>query len=180
MRKLFFQMMVSLDGYFEPPDKRVDWHVVDDDFMRYVADMLDSIDGMVMGRVVYEAMAAVWPTASGPHAGPMNTLPKFVVSRTLDRLPVAWNNARLLEGDAVEQIGKLKQQPGKPLSVGGSNLVASLVPSGLVDEYRILVAPIVLGGGTPLFHGIRDRLRLKLVETRTFRSGVVAQHYHPA
>jgi dihydrofolate reductase len=177
MRRLFFQMMVSLDGYFEPPDKTFDWHVIDDDFMRYVSNMLASIDGMIMGRVVYEAMAAAWPNADGPHAKPMNELPKYVFSRTAKELPVAWNASRLVRGDTVEEITKLKKQPGKDLSIGGSNLVASLVDTELIDEYRILVAPIVLGGGTPLLHGVGHRLKLKLTSTETLRSGVVVQTY---
>jgi dihydrofolate reductase len=179
MRKIFFQMMVSLDGYFEPPDKSYDWHCADDDFNRYVVDMLESIDGMIMGRVVYEAMAAYWPHGEGPHAPKMNSLPKYVASRTAKKPQVVWNNARLLEGDAVAAIRELKEQDGRPLSIGGSKLVASLVGTGLVDEYRILVAPVFLGAGTPLLHGIRERLRLKLVKTRTFRSGVVVHDYVP-
>lgn len=179
MRKIFFQMMVSLDGYFEPPDRSYDWHVVDGDFDRYVLDMLDSIDGMLMGRVVWEEMAKYWPTDGGSHARGMNSLEKIVFSRTLTKLPVEWNNSRLVQGDAVEEIRRLKNQPGKDLSIGGSRFVASLVDTGLIDEYRILVAPIVLGAGTPLLHGVKHRLKLRLVESRRFSSGVTCNHYLP-
>jgi dihydrofolate reductase len=180
MRKIFFQMMVSLDGYFEPPDKSYDWHVTDDDFDEYVVRMLDSIDGMLMGRVVYEGMAEYWPTGEGPHARGMNHLEKIVFSRTRKELPVAWNNSRLVTGDAAEEIKRLKSQPGKDLSIGGSNLVASLVDTGLIDEYRILVAPVLLGGGTPLLHGITRRVKLKLTSTEMFHSGLCVQTYVPA
>jgi dihydrofolate reductase len=133
-----------------------------------------------MGRVVYEHMAAAWPNAEGPFAPYMNGLPKYVVSRKHRALPVPWNNSHMLEGDAADAIAKLKAQPGKDLSIGGSDLAASLAGTGLIDEYRILFVPVFLGGGRPILNGITDRVKLKLAKTVTFGSGTVAHHYVPA
>jgi len=106
----------------------------------------------------------------------MNTVSKIVFSRTLSRAD--WNNTRLIKGEAVEEVRRLKQQTGGNLFVFGSaDLSSSLIPRGLIDEFRIMVNPVVLGSGNPLF---RDKLNLKLLETRTFQNGNVLLYYHPA
>ena len=179
MRKLFFQMMVTLDGYIEGPNPwEIDWHVVGEDFNRYVEDTLGSIDGILLGRKTYEGFAQYWPTSTDVEARAMNELPKIVFSRTLDR--VEWNNSRLVKGDAAVEVARLKQEPGKDLALFSNSLAASLASHGLIDEYRFFVNPVVLGGGTPLLHGIKDKTNLKLLKTETQSSGVVVLYYEPA
>jgi dihydrofolate reductase len=179
MRKLFFQMMVTLDGYIEGPNHELDWHVVDEDFFAYVTEMLGSIDAILLGRVTYEMFAAFWPTATSGEARAMNELPKIVFSRTLQS--VAWRNSRLVTGDAAEEIARLKRQPGKDLAIFGSNaLAASLAPLGLIDEYRIFITPVVLGAGTPLLKGLARPLKLSLLRREPLESGVVIHYYKAA
>lgn len=178
MRRLFWQMMVSLDGFMEGPNGELDWHIVDGDFDRYVANMLDSIDAILLGRVTYQALAAYWPSATNPEAARMNALPKVVFSRKLER--VDWQNSRLVKGDAGEEIARLKQQPGHDLAIFGSaDLASTPVRLGLIDEFRILLCPVVLGGGRPMFPEIKGRTFLKLVRTEIFGSGVVVLSFQP-
>jgi dihydrofolate reductase len=179
MRKIFFQMMVSLDGYFEPPNRKYDWHVIDDDFNRYASEMLASSDGIILGRVTYESFVQYWPNAKDGEASAMNTLPKYVFSRTLEK--VEWRNSTLVKGDLVDEVTRLKKQPGRDLALlASNNLTLSMMEHGLIDEYRIMIAPVVLSAGTPLFHGVKERKRLKLVKTATFASGVLSNTYVPA
>ncbi len=183
MRKLFHFNLVSLDGYFEGPNHDISWHNVDAEFNDYAIPMLDTVDLLLFGRVTYELMAGFWPTADALKddpivAGKMNSLAKVVFSRTLDKAD--WNNARLVKDHIAEEVAKLKKQPGKDIALlGSSNLSLSLIPNRLIDEFRIMVNPLVLGSGTPLFNGIRDRLRLTLTGTKTFKSGNVLLTYEP-
>ena len=177
MRKVFWQMMVSLDGFVEGPNGELDWHVADEDFNRYVAEMLASIDGILLGRSTYQLFADYWANATDPEAAGMNALPKIVFSRTLKK--VDWSNSRLAR-DVAEEVARLKQQPGKDLAIFGSaNLASTFMRLGLVDEYRILVNPVVLGAGRPMFRDVADRTRLRLSKTQTLREGVVLLHYEP-
>jgi dihydrofolate reductase len=179
MRKLFFQAMVSLDGYVEGPHHDLTWHVVDEDYFGYVTEMLDSIDAILLGRATYELFAAHWPTATSAEARAMNELPKIVFSRSLQS--VTWRNARLESGDAAAEIASLKRQPGKDLAILGSNtLAASLAPLGLIDEYRIGITPVVLGAGTPLLQGITQPVTLRLFKREPLESGVVIHYYKAA
>lgn len=178
MRKLFWQMMVTLDGFMEGPNRELDWHVVDDDFARYVAEMENDIDTLLFGRVTYELMAAYWPSSTEPEARMMNELPKVVFSRTLDS--VTWNNSRLVKENIAEEVARLKRQPGKDLAMFGSaDLASTFMRLGLIDEYRIFVNPVVLGGGAPMFKDVQDRMALKLLKTQTWSSGVVILYYAP-
>jgi dihydrofolate reductase len=180
MSKVFLQMGVSLDGYIEGPKGPwdIDWHLAGDDFNRYVMDMLSSIDGILLGRATYEGFVSYWPTSTDAQAPAMNALPKVVFSTTLDK--VEWSNARLVKEDAAGEVARMKAEPGKDIAVGGNRLATSLAERGLIDEYRIFVHPVVLGGGTPILKGIKERLNLKLVKTDTFGSGVVGLYYRPA
>ena len=183
MRNVFLFMMVSLDGFFEGPNQDIDWHNVDDDFNDFAIKQLDEIGTLLFGRVTYQLMASYWPTPAALEDDPvvaekMNTTPKVVFSTTLD--DVDWANTRLVRGDAAEEVAKLKQQPGKDLAIFGSaDLTTSLLQAGLVDELRIMVNPVVLGNGKPLFAGLRDHVNLKLVNSRVFRSGNVLLCYQP-
>jgi len=183
MRKLIFFMLTTLDGYYAGPNGEIDWHNVDDEFNEFAIDQLNSVDTLLFGRVTYEVMASYWPTpdaiANDPVvAGKMNQLQKIVFSKTLDK--VVWENTRLIKANAPEEIAKLKEQPGKDLIIfGSSDLAVTLIPYGSIDEYRIIVNPIVLGNGKPVFKGIKDKLKLRLIKTETFRSGNVLLFYQP-
>ena len=184
MRKMFVFNMVTLDGFFEGPNQSIDWHNVDAEFNTFAAEQLSTIGVILFGRVTYQCMASYWPTPLAIEDDPviaaqMNAFPKIVVSRTLDK--AEWNNTRLIKDNVADEVIRLKQQPGKDLAIFGSaNLTASLMQLGLVDEFRIMVNPIVLGKGTPLFKDIGQPLPLKLIKTRTFGSGNVLLYYQPA
>jgi dihydrofolate reductase len=181
MRKLFWQMSVTLDGFIEGPNRELTHtaEFADPDFDRYASEMLQSIDGMLLGRVTYELFAGYWPSTTGPDADRMNQLPKVVFSRRLKKLD--WDHSRLVEGNVAEEVNRLKQQPGRDLAVFGSaNLAATLIRLGLIDEYRLFVTPVVLGGGTPMFKDIESTLDLELVDATTWSSGTVALWYRPA
>jgi dihydrofolate reductase len=181
MRKIIFQMMVSLDGYFEGGNKELDWHLVDEEFNEYASALLDSVDTILFGRVTYQLMASYWPTPIAKTNDPviaekMNNLQKVVFSKTLTK--AEWNNTMLVKKNAVEEISKLKQQSGKNMVIfGSSDLTVNLTNSNLIDEYRIFVNPVVLGSGKPLLKGLKDRLSLNLIRTKIFKSGLVMLCY---
>ena len=184
MRKIFLFMIVSLDGYYEGPNGDISWHNVDDEFNEFAVQQTSEVDTLLFGRKTYEGMASYWPTEAAINndpivAGLMNSLPKIVISTTLDSDD--WDNSRLVKENVAEEISKLKQGPGKEIAIfGSSDLAVSLAQMGLVDEYRIMVNPVILGDGKPLFKGARDKLGLKLIKTRIFKSGNVLLYYQPA
>ena len=181
MRKLFSFNMVTLDGFFEGPNRDISWHHVDGEFNDFAVAQLNEIDTLVFGRVTYQMMAAYWPTpaarADDPMvAGLMNRTPKIVASKTLDK--PEWENSRLIKDNVAEEIKHLKQQPGKDIAVFGSaNLLATLVCEDLVDEHRIMVNPFILGGGTPLFKSGEHKHNLHLLGARPFGNGNVLLRY---
>lgn len=177
MRKLIVSNVMSLDGFFEGPNKKFDWFVPDEEFLDYAKDLLRSVDTILFGRTTYEHMAAYWPSAPRDEiANAMNNLPKVVVSRTLKN--VEWNNSRLIQGDVAEEISKLKQMPGKDIVIFGSaTLASSLLQLGLIDDYRVILSPILLGGGSPMFTNMKHRINLKLAGTTLLKSGVVVLYY---
>ncbi len=190
MRKIVVSEFVTLDGVIQDPGgvgeiERGGWNIpyVNDEFAKYKFDELSASDALLLGRVTYQGFAAAWPDAShteteGDYATMMNSCPKYVVSTTLDK--AAWNNSHLIKANVVEEVSKLKQQPGKDILVFGSGeLVQMLMQHGLVDEYHLQVHPVVLGSGKRLF-GEGSTMPLKLVETKPFSSGVVALTYQPA
>ncbi len=183
MRRLFAFNMVTLDGYFEGPNQDISWHHADDEFNQFAIEQTSTVDTILFGRVTYELMANYWPTPAATTDDPivadlMNRLPKIVFSRTLQR--AEWNNTRLIKDNIAEEISKLKQQSGKDLALFGSaNLLSTLIQMDLIDEHRIMVNPVVLGSGTPLFQGIKGKFNLKLLKARTFRSGNVLLYYQP-
>lgn len=179
MRKLIVWNMVTLDGYFEGPKPwEIDWHeyVWGEELERFSLDQAQEVGALLFGRVTYEGMASYWSTATGEIAEFMNSIPKVVFSNTLET--AEWNNTRLMTGRAEEEVARLKQEPGKDLFIFGSgNLTGSLTSHGLVDEYRIGLNPLVLGGGTPMFKPSDQRMRLKLLEARPLQSGIVLLRY---
>jgi dihydrofolate reductase len=186
MRKVIVSEMVSLDGFFAGPNGEIDWHVVDEEFNEWAIAQLNAMDALLFGRVTYQGMASYWPTPAAIEDDPevadkMNTLPKIVFSKTLDKVEWGkWNNARLVTDDLGAEISKLKQQPGKDMVIFGSgSIVSALTQLGLIDEYRILVAPVVLGSGVPLFKGIAKPFKLNLLRTKTLKTGVVLMYYEP-
>jgi len=182
MRKVIMWNMMTLDGFFEGAKSwDIDWHeyVWGEELEQLSIEQLKSTGGLLFGRVTYEGMAGYWTSATGEVANFMNDLPKVVFSRTLDRAD--WHNTRLVKGNAEEEVPKLKQQPGKDMFIFGSaNLSATLTRHGLIDEYRLALNPLILGGGSPLFKTGSDRLKLRLLEARPLKSGVVILRYQPA
>jgi dihydrofolate reductase len=185
MRKLFLQINMSLDGFIEDPTAEIDWHFVDDEFEEFINATLRSIDAMVFGRVAYEKLAQYWPTAaSNPGASErhieaallMNELPKYVVSDHLDR--TEWQNSHIVSGNVGAQIRELKRQPGNDIALfAGAGVAASFARLGMIDEYRIILNPALLGSGTPLFNGGFEKTNLQLRDTRQFGSGALVLTY---
>lgn len=180
MRNLIVSNLMSLDGFFEGPNQELDWFVVEEEFLQYARELLRSVDTLVFGRKTYQHMADYWPSApSDEIADKMNNLPKIVFSKTMKTAD--WNNSRLVNTDAEREISRLKQQPGKDMVIFGSAALASfLLQNGLIDEYRVVLQPVLVGGGTPMFRGIGERIRLKLTGTRSFNSGVAVLCYQKA
>ncbi len=182
MRKVILGMNVTLDGYVAGPNGEIDWafRTMDPAQMERIIEYLrNDVDTILLGRVAYLQQAASWPTQTSEMATLLNGCDKVVFSKTLDTLE--WNNSRLATGDAAEEIARLKQQPGKNITVtGGATLAQSLSRLGLIDEYNLTIHPVVLGNGMPLFKDLPAPLNLKLVSTRTFDTGAVAHIYQPA
>jgi dihydrofolate reductase len=180
MRKIVAGLFISLDGVVEAPDQ---WHFPywSDEMGEAVGSQMAAADTMLLGRVTYQEFAAYWPHQGSEVEGAdyMNTTPKLVVSTTLDRLE--WQNSTLIRGNVVEELTRLKQQPGKDISITGSaTLVRSLLRDDLLDELRLLVHPIVVGHGKRLFEHEGNQKALQLVESKTFSTGVLYLTYQPA
>jgi dihydrofolate reductase len=175
---------MSLDGFMAGPGGELDWFVVNDEFFEYSKDLLNNVDAILFGRVTYQGMASYWPTATVNDsilADRMNNLPKIVFSKTLDSAEWGkWNNATVVKDNIADEIVKLKQQPGKDLVIFGSqSIVATLTQLGLIDEYQIIVNPVVLGRGKPFFEGVAKQIKLHLLWTKNFSTGVVVLAYEP-
>jgi dihydrofolate reductase len=181
MRKLISFNMMTLDGFFEGPAHDITWHNVDQEFNDFAIEQLDTIDTLIFGRMTYEMMSSFWPSAVAIEtdqvvAERMNRLPKLVFSRTLARAD--WQNTRLVNGDPVAEITRLKNAPGGNLFVFGSaNLSATLISHALIDEFRVIINPLVLGKGTPLFKGITTSIKLQLTRSQSFSNGNVLLVY---
>jgi len=181
MRKLILKMQLSADGFVAGPNGELDWIFasMDEACSAWIVDGLWQASVHLMGRVTYHDMAAYWPTSNEPFAAPMNEIPKFVFSRTLEEAP--WGDTMIVRGDLADEINRLKQLPGRELLAhGGARFARSLVALGLVDEYRLVVHPVVLGKGLALFDGIEAPRDLVLVGATPFPSGAVAMVYRPA
>lgn len=181
MSKLIMWNLVTLDGYFEGTKKwDLDFHniVWGEELEQLSIEQLKSLDMLLFGRTTYEGMASYWSAATGQIADFMNNIPKMVFSRTMDK--AEWKNSRLVKEDAVKVVTQLKQQPGNDIFVFGSaNLSSALTEHGLFDEYRICVAPILLGSGNPLFKPGSNRMKMTLLEARTLKTGGVILRYQP-
>jgi dihydrofolate reductase len=181
MRKIVAGLFISLDGVYESPDK---WHFpyFNDEMGQEVGAQMGAADTMLLGRQTYEEFAAYWPSQPSdvPPADFMNNTPKVVVSTTL-AAPLDWQNSTLIGGNVTEELTRLKQQPGGNIGITGSGaLVRSLLRDGLLDELHLLVHPIVIGKGKRLFDGDPGQIPLKLTDSRTFSTGVIALTYERA
>ncbi len=186
MRKLIASVFVSVDGLIVAKNEDMSW-VMDnfnEQMAKYAGDLMESMDTVVLGRVTYEIMTNVWPVnteQTAPGADKMNNSPKVIFSRTLDK--VTWgkyNNARVVHDHAAEEITRLKQQSGKNIVIYGSaNLSQGFSQLGLIDEYQLLVHPVVLGAGKSLFANMTQPLNLKLLRTENYKNGVVVLYYEP-
>jgi dihydrofolate reductase len=186
MRRLIVFNHVTLDGYFTGANGDMSWaHAGNDDaeFNAFVADNASGGGQLLLGRTTYELFSSYWPTPTAIKNDPivaqgMNTMPKVVFSRTLDN--VSWSNTKLLKGDLISEVRKLKNEPGNGIAILGSGtIVSQLAPTRLIDEYQVVVNPIVLGKGRPLFDGLEKTLNLKLTKTRAFGNGKVYLCYQP-
>jgi dihydrofolate reductase len=192
--KLIVGAFVSMDGVMQGPggpDEDRDggfdlggWLVpyADEDMGKFMVESITSTDGLLLGRKTYEIFAAHWPLVTDendPIATKLNTMPKYVASRTLDK--VEWNNSTLLKGDVAEAVAELKRQPGGVLQTQGSaDLAQTLIRNDLVDEYRLLVYPVVLGKGKRLFREGNPPSALRLIDTKTTSTGVTIHTYESA
>jgi dihydrofolate reductase len=181
MPTLIYSMSVSLDGHIAGPDGAIDWAAPDEELMRFHHEQTRELTGHLSGRGLYEGMLA-WETAEQTFTEPRElefariwtAIPKVVFSTSLTTVQ---GNARLARGDVAEEVAELKNRPGVGIvSVGGAGLAASLAKKDLIDEFRLFVSPVVLGGGTPYFPPLQKRLDLELIETQTF-SQVVYLRY---
>jgi dihydrofolate reductase len=179
MRRVVWSEYISLDGVVDEPGE---WSIpyFSDDLAKYKHDELLASDALLLGRITYEGFAAAWPTMEeieGEFAVRMNTLPKYVASTTLEA--AEWNNSTVIRENVPGEVSKLKQQAGNDILIGGSGALAlTLMEHDLIDEIRMLVHPIAVGAGKRLFEGANAPVALKLVDTQSFDSGVVALTYH--
>jgi dihydrofolate reductase len=175
--------MITVDGFFEGTNRNINWHNVDEEFNEFAIEQLNSAEGLIFGRVTYEMMASYWPSEMALKNDPivaskMNSISKIVFSKTLGK--AGWNNTRLVNENVGKEILNLKQQSGKDFYIFGSaSLSSNLTQCGLIDEYRLIVNPIILGNGSPLFKGLDHAIKLKLLKARTFHNGNILLYYQP-
>ena len=184
MRKVISFMHVSLDGFVSGPNDEMNWIIMDEEIFRDATE-LEHTDTALYGRITYQMMEGYWPTVlSNPsssqlelrHAEWVENVNKIVFSNSLDG--VKWNNTRLIKENIVDEVMKLKEQPGKNMMIFGSpTLTHSFMRWDLVDEYKFNIHPVILGHGMPLFENIFQRINLRLLSEKKFKSGVIGVHY---
>ncbi len=182
MRKVIYSTMVSVDGFIEKPDRNLDWVVIDAELHTFINEQQRSIDTYLFGRRMYEVMVS-WETIGQDKSNPdyimeyariWKNIHKIVFSKTLDRVE---GNATLNRGNIVDEIKRLKTEPGQDLSVGGATIAATLRQHDLIDEYQLFVQPAIIGNGTPAFPVSDRQTNLRLTDTHTFHSGVMMLQY---
>jgi dihydrofolate reductase len=181
MRKLSSFTFISLDGYYKGPNEDISWHRHGAEEGKWSAENVKSGNTILFGRKTYKHMASFWPTTMAAEMFPevaegMNKAEKIVFSKTLTR--AGWNNSRVINGDLADAVKTLKQNNARDMTILGSGeIVTQLAERGLIDEFSIMIDPVAIGKGTPLFQQISSQLQLQLVGTRTFKSGVVLINY---
>jgi dihydrofolate reductase len=187
MRRIVTTTWITLDGFIAGPDNAMDWVMVDQDMGQYEDAIVSAADTLLLGRVTYESFAGSWPRVPDnpdasegerEYARKLNALRKVVFSKTLPSAD--WNNSTLLREIEPAEIEKMKQEPGRDMLIYGSaSVVRALINHGLIDEYQLLVHPVILGAGKPLFQDITEKQSLELVKTKPFPSGVMGLYYRP-
>ncbi len=185
MRKVVLFMHLSLDGFAAGPNHELDFMSYDDELAQWADELVQTVGSPLYGRTTYQLMEGYWPTVlTNPnakeqtlkHAQWVENVPKIVFSKTLNE--VTWNNTRLIKDNIAEEVNKLKQQPGKDLVIFGSpGLSANFLNMGLIDEYQFTIHPVILGDGLSMFNNNTTKSRLKLLDTKTLKSGVITAHY---
>jgi len=179
MRKLNFQINMTLDGFADHTAA-----IADDELHDFFTDQLNNVSIELLGRITYELMDSYWPIAPKDPAATksmvnfanrFNALPKVVFSKTLEK--AEWNNTTIIKDNIIDEVIKLKKQPGKDISVGGITIIQDFIRHGLFDECWLLVHPVLIGKGRRLFEGLENTIKLKLIDTQTFQSGVTVLHY---
>jgi dihydrofolate reductase len=181
MRRLILQMQMSLDGFAGGRNGELDWifQGFGPDALGWIVERLWQAGAHLMGSATYRAMAAHWPTSGEPAAAPMNGIPKVVFSRSLHE--ASWGETQIVAGETATEIARLKRKPGRDLLAhGGLRFARSLIQSGLIDEYRLVVHPVVLARGQQPFSELASPARLTLVEAVTSKTGVIAKTLRPA
>jgi len=187
MRKIFLFMMTSLDGYFERPEHDLSWHHVDEEFNDFAQAQMKEADTILFGRRTYQLMESFWPSKEGLEGDPevahlMNETPKIVVSRSLKEVKETklWKHIRLINENVKDEITRLKKEKGGDIILlASSNLCVSLLEWGMLDEIRVMINPVIIGKGTPLFEGLNDKISFKLTKSRNFANGNVLLTYLP-
>lgn len=182
MPRIVVYNTISLDGYFTDANGDMSWaHQHDPEWQEFVSQNASSGGQLLFGRKTYDLMASFWPTPLAAQSNPivagrLNSMPKFVASRTIET--ASWNNTNVLRGDLIDEVSKLKQEPGPDITIMGSgSVVMLLTAAGLVDEYQIVLSPIILGRGRTLFEGIEQRLPMHRAQSRAFANGNVVLSY---
>lgn len=189
MRQVILQIDVTLDGFIAGPNGETDWVTSTEEMNREASDLLSTVDTILLGRVAYQQFVTFWPFAdtSAPTTlskitSQLNHADKIIFSKTLDKVDWgAWNNARLVRDNIPDEIARLKALPGKNLLLyAGANIIATFVQNNLIDEYRVRIHPVILGGGAPLFPPLNHSYKLHLMQTSTYSNGVAMLAYERA
>jgi dihydrofolate reductase len=184
MRKLIASEFVSLDNFFTDPKGENRFRHEDENLTHDTDTMLAGADAILLDGTTYDILGSYWPNATAKDsiiADKVNETPKLIFSRTLDKVQWGkWNNATLVKADLAQAITQLKQQSGKDMLIFGSGeLISTLAPLGLIDEYRLIVIPVIMGNGTSLFEGVRQPINVELLRTKTYQNGAIVLTYGP-
>jgi dihydrofolate reductase len=181
MRDVILYMSMSLDGFVGSDREHPGTAIPEgEELKQWKLERISKAGAHIMGRVTYQEMASYWPHTDDPYASPMNNIPKVVFSTTLGDDEATWPVTRVARGDLATEIETIKAEPGPDVVVwGGGRLAGALAAAGLIDEYRLLVQPLVLGRGQALFDQLPESRHLQLVETTPFPSGILVQIYRP-
>ena len=183
MRKLKLQVEISVDGCITGPNNEMDWLICDDECMKYIDDIVESVDTIIMGRKMVDEFISHWSGRSNKSDDPWNAfakkmieIPKIVFTKTLNKSE--WPNTEIAKGDLKDEINKLKNQDGEDVLVyGGASFDSSLIKEKLIDEFYLLVVPIVIGNGKTIFRDLKEIQKLTLIESKVFDCGLVLLHY---